>query len=222
MGTRLRGVVEDVPKPMAPVGGKPFLEYLILQLKRWESIDIILSVGYKKEIIQAYFGNGSQFGIPISYSEESQPLGTGGALKKAISLHNDPYFIVMNGDSYFNINFSELITYHESKPGITTMSLAYIKDKGRYGSVEINGDGSVMSFQKEGPDAAGLINGGIYLMNRDIANYIPEGPISLEGHVLSLIKQDTLLYGKVFDAFFLDMGIPEDYFWIDKHPEKLY
>lgn len=221
MGTRLRGVIEDVPKPMAPVGGKPFLEYLLLQLKRWKSTDVVLSVGYKKEIIKSYFGNGNQFGIHISYSEENQPLGTGGALKKAISLNDDPYFIVMNGDSFFNINFGDLIKYHTSKPGMTTMSLARVKDRGRYGSVEINDDGSIMTFQKEGPETPGFINGGIYLIERDIVNYIPEGLISLEEHVLPLIKKDNLLYGKVFDAFFVDIGLPKDYSWIDKHPEHL-
>jgi D-glycero-alpha-D-manno-heptose 1-phosphate guanylyltransferase len=221
MGTRLRGVIEDVPKPMAPVGGKPFLAYLLLQLKRWKSTDVVLSVGYEKEIIKSYFGNGSRFGVNISYSEEDRPLGTGGALKKAIPLNDDPYFIVMNGDSFFNINFGDLIKYHTSKPGMTTMSLAFVKDRGRYGSVEINDDGSVTTFQKEGSNNPGFINGGIYVINRDIAKYIPEGPISLEEHVLPLIKKDNLLYGKVFDAFFVDIGLPKDYSWIDKHPEHL-
>lgn len=221
MGTRLRGVIEEIPKPMAPVGGKPFLEYLFLQLKRWKSTDVVLSVGYRKEIIKSYFGNGSRFGVNISYSEEDQPLGTGGALKKAISLNDDSYFIVMNGDSFFNINFGDLIKYHTSKPGVTTMSLARVTDRGRYGSVEINDDGSIMIFQKEGPQTPGFINGGIYVINRDIAKYIPEGKISLEEHVLPLIQRDSLLYGKIFDAFFLDMGTPEDYLWIGRHPEYL-
>jgi D-glycero-alpha-D-manno-heptose 1-phosphate guanylyltransferase len=221
MGTRLRGVIEDVPKPMAPVGGKPFLEYLLLQLKRWEITDILLSVGYKKEAIKSRFGNGDSLSIHILYSEEDQPMGTGGALKKAISLSDDPCFIVMNGDSFFNIHFPDLITYHESKPGMATMSLALVKNRGRYGSVEIDDDGVVTTFQKEGSDTQGFINGGIYLMNRDISNYIPEGPISLEGQVLPLLQRDHQLYGKIFDAFFLDMGLPKDYLWIDKHPEHL-
>ena len=221
MGTRLRGVIDDIPKPMAPVGGKPFLEYLLLQLKRWKTADVVLSVGYKKEIIKSYFRNGNQFGIHISYSEEEQPLGTGGALRKAISLNGDPYFIVMNADSFFNINFEDLIEYHNSKPGLTTMSLAFVKDGSRYGSVEINDDGSVTTFQKKGPNNPGFINGGVYVINRTIAKYIPEKKISLEEHVLPLLKEDNLLHGKVFDAFFLDMGTPEDYLWINAHPEYL-
>jgi len=221
MGTRLRGVIEDVPKPMAPVSGKPFLEYLLLQLKRWKITNVLLSVGYKKEAIKSCFGNGDSLGINIRYSEEDQPLGTGGALKKAIALIDDPCFIVMNGDSFFNIHFSDLIAYHAGKPGMATMCLALVKDRGRYGSVEIDDDGAVTAFQKDGSDTQGFINGGIYLMNRDISNCIPEGPTSLEGKVLPLLQRDRLLYGKKFDAFFLDMGLPEDYLWIDKHPEHL-
>lgn len=220
-GTRLRGVIEDVPKPMAPVGGKPFLEYLILQLRKWKSTDIVLSVGYKKDTIKSYFGNGNAFGVNISYSEEDQPLGTGGALKKAISVTDDRCFIVMNGDSFFNINFPDLITYHRNRSGITTMGLALVGDRGRYGSVEIYDDGRIRTFQKEGVHTPGLINGGIYITNRDIVNYIPEGQTSLEGYVLPLVEKDGLLYGKAFDDFFLDIGLPKDYLWIDKHPEHL-
>ncbi|MCG6533239.1 MAG: nucleotidyltransferase family protein [Syntrophales bacterium LBB04] len=221
MGTRLRGVIEDIPKPMAPVGGRPFLEYLLLQLPRWQITDCVLSVGYKKDVIKAYFGSGSPFGVQISYSEESEPLGTGGALKKAMSMNDDHSFIVMNGDSFFNINFSDLVAAHTGNPGIATMSLAFVKDRGRYGGVEINDDGCIMDFNKEGADTPGLINGGVYLVNRDIIPYIPDGLVSLEGHVLPLIKKAHLLYGKIFDGFFLDMGIPEDYFFIKNHPEKL-
>lgn len=221
MGTRLRGVVEDVPKPMAPVDGKPFLEYLLLQLKRWKITDVVLSVGYKKEAIKSFFGKGDSAGVSIRYSEEDQPLGTGGALKKAIPLIDDPRFIVMNGDSFFDINFPELAAYHVSKSALTTMCLASVKDRGRFGSVEIDDEGAVTAFQKDGSETRGFINGGIYMMGRDIENYIPDGSVSLEGLVLPLVQRNHLLYGKKFDAFFLDMGLPEDYLWIDRHPEHL-
>lgn len=221
MGTRLREAVRDVPKPMAPVGGKPFLEYLLRQLKRWDVKDVILSVGYKKEMVRTYFGTGAQFGMNIDYSEENEPLGTGGALRKAILRNNDPLYIVMNGDSYFNINFSDLTMYHASKPSMATMSLAFVKDKGRYGCVEIKDDGSIGTFQKKGSKGPGFINGGIYLIERDIVRFIPDGKISFEGHVLPLIKKEKLLYGKVFDAFFLDIGLPADYYWIDNNTKYL-
>jgi D-glycero-alpha-D-manno-heptose 1-phosphate guanylyltransferase len=221
LGTRLRGVIDDLPKPMAPVGGKPFLEYLILQLKREAITDIVLSVGYKRESIRSYFGNGDLLGVRIVYCEENEPLGTGGALKKALAMMDDPCVMVMNGDSFFNIPFSDLTAYHAVRPAIATLSLARVRDRERYGSVEINDNGAVTAFQKEGPDTQGFINGGIYAMNRTIAGYIPDGPVSLEGHVLPLLQKEDRLYGKIFDAFFLDMGLPEDYRWIDQHPEHL-
>src|SRR3989304_3798957 len=103
-GTRLREIIKDVPKPMAPVGGRPFLEYLILQLARWDFRKIILSIGYRGSIIKSYFGNGEQCGVNIKYSEEYEPLGFGGALRKAAQMIEDEQFIAMNGDSFFDID----------------------------------------------------------------------------------------------------------------------
>jgi len=222
LGSRLQDVVKDLPKPMAPVGGKPFLEYLLLQLKRSGTTDVILSVGYKKDVIKSYFTDGSSIGMRINYSEENEPLGTGGALKQALSKNDDPRFIVMNGDSFFNLSFVDLVRYHTSKPAMITMGLAIVKDRSRYGGVDLNDDdGSIRSFQKDGLATAGLINSGVYIVNRNILKYIPDGQVSFEGHVLPLLKNDHLLYGEAFDAFFLDIGIPKDYLWINEHPEYL-
>jgi len=222
LGSRLQDVVKDLPKPMAPVGGKPFLEYLLLQLKRSGTTDVILSVGYKKDVIKSYFTDGSSFGIRIDYSEENEPLGTGGALKQAIFKNNDSRFIVMNGDSFFNLSLVDLIRYHTSKPAMITMGLAIVKDRSRYGGVELNDDdGSIQSFQKDGPATAGLINSGVYVVNRDIVRFIPDGPVSFEGSVLPILKDSHLLYGKTFDDFFLDIGISKDYLWINERPEYL-
>jgi len=217
----LQSVVQDIPKPMAPVGGKPFLEYLILQLKKWGITEIVLSVGFKQEVVKSYFGTGSAFGVAIAYSEEDQPLGTGGALRKAISAIEDPYCIAMNGDSFFNVDFRDLVQFHLHRPALMTMSLARVKSGRRYGNVEINNDGRVLRFQREGPEAPSVISGGIYVIQRDILSCIPEEKISLEERVLPLLKKDKLLFGKIFDVFFLDMGVPDDYFWIDHHPEYL-
>jgi NDP-sugar pyrophosphorylase family protein len=222
LGSRLQDVVKELPKPMAPVGGKPFLEYLLLQLKRWDTTDIILSVGYKKDMIKSYFGDGGSFGMQINYSEENEPLGTGGALKQALSQNDGHRFIVMNGDSFFNLSLVDLVQYHTSKQALMTMGLAIVKDRSRYGGIELNDDdGSIRSFQKDGPATAGLINSGVYVVNRDIVRFIPDGPVSFEGHVLPALKDGHLLYGKTYDAFFWDIGIPADYSWINEHPELL-
>lgn len=221
MGTRLRGVISEVPKPMALVGGKPFLEYIVLQLRDWGICEIVLSVGYKKEIIKDWFGNGSSFDMHVTYAEEDEPLGTGGAVKEAISMTDGSSFIVMNGDSYFNVDLTDLITDHADKPAIITMSLACVHDRRRYGGVEVDEAGRVIDFQRKGSYESGLINGGIYCIDRNLVNYIPDGHVSLEGDVLPRIQEENRLYGRVFDGFFVDMGLPEDYLWIDRHPEYL-
>lgn len=221
MGTRLRDTVRDIPKPMACVMGKPFLEYLLQQLKKWGIMEVVLSVGYRKEKVKAYFGDGGYYGMSIVYSEENEPLGTGGALKKAVSVADDPLFIVMNGDSFFNVDLSKLISYHELKEAATTISLAYVKDKSRYGGVKIDYDGRIIFFEEKGTSGPGLINGGVYVIRRDIADDIPQGPISLEREVLSRLKEKKQLYAMEFRGFFIDMGLPEDYVWINRHPEHL-
>lgn len=222
LGSRLQEVIRGVPKPMAPVGGKPFLEYLLLQLKGWDIKDILLSVGYKKEVIRSYFGNGRQLGLEIEYSEEDTPLGTGGALKKALLAgSNSTYSIVMNGDSFFAVNLPDLIAFQQGKPALLTMALVEAADKSRYGGVELSADGEITAFKEKGLKGPGLINGGFYLIHRDLAEYIPEGQTSLEKDVLPVIKHKHLVYGKVCRGFFIDMGLPEDYRWLDQHAEYI-
>lgn len=219
-GTRLRHVIKDVPKPMALIAGKPFLEYLILQLAKWKIKDIILSVGYKSDIIKSYFNNFNHAGIRISYSEEKEPLGTGGAIRMAGTLSNDDNYLVMNGDSFLDINFASFVEFHMKKDALATMSLVRMADTGRYGRVELGNKGNVIKFTEKGQNKPGTINGGIYIFNRKIFNNIPSGNISLEKNVLPLLI-DRGLYGKEAEGFFIDIGIPDDYFYLNRHPEKL-
>ena len=114
-GLRLRDAIGDVPKPMACINGKPFLEYLIMQLSKWHLKDVIIAAGYKNEVISSYFGDGHRWGVNIGYSKETEPLGTGGALKKAASLFKDDDFIAMNGDSFLDLNFSQFISFHKNR-----------------------------------------------------------------------------------------------------------
>src|SRR3990172_9726350 len=140
-GTRLKSFISDIPKPMAPVADRPFLEYLILQLKRWAIHDIVLSVGYKKEGIMSYFSTGSRWDVNITYLEEEIPLGTGGAIREAVKNINEPDIIVMNGDSFFNADFKELINFHYVKDSITTLALQKRNDASRCGRVIIDEQG---------------------------------------------------------------------------------
>jgi len=221
-GKRLRSVINDVPKPMAPINGKPFLEYLILQLRKQNIKDIIFSIGYKGSIIKNYFQDGNNWDINIEYSEEDKPLGTGGALRKAGELIDDEQFIAMNGDSFFDIEFKQLISFHEEKQAVVTISLAYAETIERYGQVEIGNDGEITKFIEKGNSvSSGYINGGIYILTRELINKIPFGQVSLETEVLpNLINRG--LFGMKSKSFFVDIGKPEEYQRICKEPVLLY
>ena len=221
-GKRLRPVINDVPKPMAPINEKPFLEYLILQLRKQNIKDIIFSIGYKGSIIKSYFQDGDNWDINIEYSEEDKPLGTGGALRKAGELIDDEQFIVMNGDSFFDIEFKQLISFHEDKQAVATIGLAYVETIERYGQVEIGNDGEITKFVEKGNSvSAGHVNGGIYILNSELINKIPLGQVSLETEVLpNLINRG--LFGMKFKSFFIDIGKPEEYQRICKEPVLLY
>ena len=219
-GTRLREIIKDIPKPMAPIANNPFLEYLILQAVKWNINEIVLSVGYKKEIIKSYFITGDTWGVKILYSEEVEPLGTGGAIKKAAKLIDDEDFVVMNGDSFLDVDFNQLITFHKSKQSTTTMGLMYVDSTNRYGRVAIDDKGNVIGFLEKGIDVSGLVNGGIYVFNRKIIDKIPDGKVSLEKEILpKLINQG--LYGIETKGFFIDIGVPKDYLDLCKNSQKL-
>jgi len=220
LGLRLREILKDIPKPMAPVAGRPFLEYLILQLIRWNIKEIILSVGYMGNIIKSYFSNGEKWGVKISYSPEKKPLGTGGALRMAAQKINDAQFLVMNGDSFFDIDFNALIHFHRKNNALATMGLICIDDASRYGRVETNRNGKVVSFVEKGIKGKGAVNGGIYIFNHEIVDVIPSGKVSLETEVLPVLIGQSL-YGMMVRSFFVDIGIPKDYLNLCKNSEKL-
>jgi D-glycero-alpha-D-manno-heptose 1-phosphate guanylyltransferase len=220
-GKRLRSVINDVPKPMAPINEKPFLEYLILQLRKQNIKDIIFSIGYKGSIIKSYFQNGDNWDINIEYSEEDKPLGTGGALRNAGELIDDEQFIVMNGDSFFDIEFKQLISFHEEKQAVVTISLAYAETIERYGQVEIGNDGEITKFIEKGNSvSSGYINGGIYLLTSKLINEIPFGQVSLETEVFPRLINKGL-FGVRFKSYFIDIGKPEEYQRICKEPVHL-
>ncbi|HHT9158372.1 MAG TPA: nucleotidyltransferase family protein [Candidatus Brocadiaceae bacterium] len=210
MGKRLREVIKAVPKPMAPVGGRPFLEFLILQLLKYSIKDIVLSIGYKAESVRSYFGNGKRWGADIIYSEENEPLGTGGAIRKASELIKDDEFIAMNGDSFLDMDFNRLISCHREKEAFATIGLAYVDNTGRYGRVETGEKGEITGFTEKGFNGPGYINGGVYLFSRKVMHNVPEGNVSLEEDVFPLLLGHGL-YGMEVKGFFKDIGIPEDY-----------
>jgi len=198
IGERLRPITENIPKPMVPVNGRPFLQYHIEELKKAGIKDIVLCAGYLSHKIQEYFGDGSKFGVKISYSVEKKPLGTAGAIKNAEKYINGT-FLVLNGDSYLQLDYNKLINFHKSKKAKLTISLLEIKDPRRYGLVSIDESAKIISFDEKTTNPKGkLINGGVYLVKPDILKVIPGSvKVSLEKEIFpQLIKQENV-YGFV-------------------------
>jgi len=220
LGTRLQKVISDYPKPMALISGRPFLEYLILQLKKYNLTEIVLCIGYLGEKIKEYFKDGDRW-VKIEYSEEKKPLGTGGAIKLANNFIKNDNFLVLNGDSYLNIDFNELIKFHKSKRALATLALVKVNKSDRYGAVEIDKDYHITSFKEKGAvGKSNLINGGIYIFHKKILNFIPEGKVSLERNIFpELIGKG--FYGKPHRAYFIDIGVPEDYNRVQKELWRL-
>jgi D-glycero-alpha-D-manno-heptose 1-phosphate guanylyltransferase len=218
LGTRLRSVVSDLPKCLAPVAGKPFLHYVIIHLQKEGIENFILSVGYKSDAIIDYvnknFGSQNKSGSKINFefSIEEEPLGTGGAVKlscKKLSGHNA---LVCNGDTLFKINVNQLNNFHVGHDAECSLCLRPMKNFERYGVVEINTDHSIKSFKEKQFYKEGLINGGVYALNASafVNEYLPE-KFSFEKDYLETFVGKRKMYGMIQDEYFIDIGIPEDF-----------
>ncbi|ADG94572.1 Nucleotidyl transferase [Arcobacter nitrofigilis DSM 7299] len=207
-GTRLQTIVKDVPKPMAPINEKPFLEYIFNYLSKYAIKHIILSVGYKKEIIQEYFKK--EFNnIKITYSIEDEPLGTGGAIKKALECVKGNKSFVLNGDTLFNIDLNEFT--ESSKNNKISIALKEMKNIERYGSIEVNENNTITSFKEKQFFKKAFINGGIYLLYKDIFINYNKDIFSFENFLENNFK-NLNAKGILFnDSYFIDIGIPTDY-----------
>ena len=216
LGTRLRSVISDLPKPMAPVCGQPFLHYLFLYLHRQGITDVILSVGYRHEAIKDFFGE-KYNRINITYSVESEPLGTGGGIVQAMSLIDSDAF-VLNGDTFFDIDMSQLLDFHHSSKADISLALKRMTDFDRYGTVEVGNCDRVLQFHEKQHRSEGLINGGVYVLNKDIFRKVEaieeiELPqkFSFERDILEKHIIHMHYHALEFDNYFIDIGIPEDY-----------
>jgi D-glycero-alpha-D-manno-heptose 1-phosphate guanylyltransferase len=207
LGTRLRSVVTDVPKPMAPIGDKPFLEYILRYLQKNAVTKVILSVGYKWKTIKEYFGDKFD-NIELVYSVEDEPLGTGGAIKKAMNQVKNSQVYIINGDTFFDVDLKNLSLEDNSK---LILSLKHMINFDRYGCVESDDKNLVTAFTEKGYRESGNINGGIYLASKDIFDgYNLDEKFSFEEFMQENFK--TLKASvKVFENYFIDIGIPEDY-----------
>jgi D-glycero-alpha-D-manno-heptose 1-phosphate guanylyltransferase len=196
---------------MAPVNGKPFLSYVIKYFQQQGITNFIFSVGYKHEAIEEYLKK--QFSTAdYQLSIEGEPLGTGGAVKKACSLVMDENVFITNGDTLFKANISSLQNFHNQKHADCTLALKPMKDFSRYGVIELNEDDSIKSFKEKKYYESGLINGGLYMLNIDkfLRRSFPE-KFSFETAYLEKFYHQHKMFGLIQDEYFIDIGIPEDY-----------
>jgi len=221
-GTRLSHVVSDVPKPMAPVYGKPFLTYLLDRLIDAGMYRVILATGYKHACIESYFG-ASYRGAEIIYSQETTPLFTGGAIRQAADYVTGDDFVVLNGDTLFDIDFRKLYDFHVQHHANLSIALRQVNDTSRYGSVTCSNNNIIAFNEKAESVGAGDINGGIYAINRDwlIRQNLPT-KFSFEKELMQPMAGDPSFYGLRFTDYFIDIGVPEDYYRAQEEFKTLF
>lgn len=199
----MRPITEKIPKGLVEIDGKPFLEYQIKLLKKYEIKNIILCVGYKGEMIEEYFGDGENFGVKISYSKESKPLGTGGAIRKAFNKLRKNFF-VMYGDAYLNFDYKDIISFYEKSKGTAVLSI--YKNKGKYDSsnVILDNNGKVL-YDKSNPSSnMEYIDYGLSVLNKDLVKkFIPsQGFYDLADFYNEISKKELLLGYEVNERFY--------------------
>jgi len=211
-GTRLQKVVKDVPKPMALINQKPFLEYLLDWLSYYGVSKVIFAVGYKYDIIKDFFGEEYK-GIKLFYSIEIEPLGTGGAIRNALKCLDDDLFLVLNGDSFFDISLYDFSDFIEEKNATIGLALKQVEDVTRYGSVNIDKDHRIVGFaEKNSTIGKGYMNAGVYIMEREFLLALDmKANFSIEKEVFEEMLTEIEIFGYSDDGYFIDIGIPEDY-----------
>lgn len=213
LGTRLRSVVSDRPKPMALIEGRPFMEYVTRALARDGITDIIFAVGYKGSMVEEHFGDGKRFGFHAAYAYEETLLGTAGAIRNAGRYITEDRFFVLNADTFYQIDYTRLERIHDALNLDMALVLRQVPDVSRYGQAVLGDDGILTAFNEKTSEARkGTINGGIYLMKRELLETIPEGKVSLENDMIPRwLHENRRLGGFVNDGYFIDIGIPEAY-----------
>lgn len=211
LGTRLRSEVAELPKAMAPINGRPFLEYLFDYLQHYGIKAVYLSVGYKASAIEAHFGNRYR-DLILHYVPEDEPLGTGGAILKALRATTTQTVLATNGDSIFACDLTAFGTFHAARASQLSLALKPMTNFDRYGTVTVNEHDRVTGFEEKQPRESGLISAGVYLINRDwlLAKPLPE-KCSMERDVLEAYHTTDAMAGFQSTSYFLDIGIPEDF-----------
>jgi len=211
LGTRLQNVLPDIPKCMAPVHGKPFLTYIFDYLIDQGVNKGILSIGYRNNQIINYFGDFYK-SLTIEYAIEKEPLGTGGAIKHAFNYCKRDHVFVVNGDTYFRPDLMAMEKLHIQSSADVTIAIKHLLETGRYGLVLNDQVGRITDFREKEPASKdGWINGGIYIINRQVIDNFKEQKFSLENDVFKVSCSRLKIQAFKSDAFFIDIGIPEDF-----------
>lgn len=211
LGTRLREAVPELPKCMAPVNGRPFVAYVIRHLQQQGITHFIFSLGYKSEAFIGFLSAelpASAYDIVV----EEEPLGTGGAIQYAAQKAKQDDFVVVNGDSLFQTDIPTQAAFHFAHNSCCTLALKAMQNVSRYGSVELADNGSIARFREKQFFEKGLINGGVYLVNKTclLGKHLPQ-KFSFETDFLQRFHTDGNIYGMEQEGYFIDIGIPEDY-----------
>ncbi len=213
-GTRLRSVVSDRPKPLANVNGRPFLEYVMDYLILQNCSHFVLATRYKGTMIKSHFGDNYK-GIKVSYSEEVEPLGTGGAILNAhAQLIRKQPFLVMNGDTFFNINLRRFRSFAITSKSDVTIALFKAEESGRYGATKLTSKSIIQLNNNKRAQAGELANGGMFFIKHDVLKFFTTPSAYLpfeEGFLPALKNQGAKISGLAFDDDFIDIGIPKDY-----------
>ncbi len=217
-GTRLKSYLPNLPKALAPINGSAFLDLLIYQLIAFKKISkIILALGYKSEMIKNHCRNQPYAKIvPIVFSEEKEPLGTGGALKQALTVCQNSNVLVLNGDSYLHFDFADLLTSHLEKKAEITIGYTYLKDTSRYGRIILDTNSQrIVAFKEKALNSnpvPGFINGGVYLVQKKIFSNLPlKDRFSLEKDGFKLLLKKQKIFGFLCTGKFIDIGTKESY-----------
>ena len=206
-GTRLRPCIENLPKPLAPVCGRPFISYLLDYLYANGVHRVIISTGYMADEIVKSVGKAHR-GMVVDYSHEDSPLGTGGGIKKALSLCKDNAAVVINGDTFFDVDLFEMKEFHQKSDCPITLAAKEIPDVYRSGCIKTE-NSRLAGFSEKGNAGAGKINGGIYFINKNALDNITEEKFSFEKNILENGNYDIGVFES--NGYFIDIGIPEAY-----------
>ena len=222
LGKRLQGVVRDVPKPMAGINGRPFLSYLMDYLSSQGVNRILLSVGYRYEVIKNYFGLRYK-NLDIEYVVENDPLGTGGAIKEALKDIKGDQLIVLNGDTFFKLDFKEMASFHRAHNSIITIAVKPMYNFDRYGTVVSEKD-RIVGFEEKSFKDFGCINGGVYVVSKEISGFLNQDkvPFSLEVDFLPKNINNIPSFAFICEDYFIDIGVPEDYARAQRELNKIF